>query len=176
MAGEDDLRARRVEGLPEGLHARVVAVVAEAEVGVVPVGQGAGGGMGGQIVLQPGLLWRASTTASRLGAVGVERHDVPAPQVIAVVALRGIAGGSEVTEVAAGPTGEVVMVARGRLGAALVAASRGAIAGGELAGRAGVVDVVAQGGDSAGQPVEQFRRRLVATGGTPRDIPRGQQR
>src|SRR5215208_2709144 len=72
MAGEDDLRARRLEGLPEGLHARVVAVAAEAKARMVPVGQGTFRRMGRQIVLQPGLLRRVSTTPARLGAVGVE--------------------------------------------------------------------------------------------------------
>ena len=102
---------------------------------------------------------------------------MPAAQLIAVVALRGLPGGrSEVAEVAAGPTGQVVVVARGRAGAALVAAPGRVIAVGELAGRAGVVDIVAEGGDGAGQPVEQLGGGLIATGGTPGDIPRGQQR
>src|SRR5215212_1369490 len=143
MAGEDELRACRIQRLPQRLHARVGAVVAEAEVGVVPVGQRAGGGMGGEIVLEPGLLRRAHTTATGLGAVGVEDHDVPGAQGVAVVALRGLpGGGSEIAKVAARATGEVVMVARGRLGAALVAAPAGGITAAELAGRAGVVDIV----------------------------------
>src|SRR5215212_3194028 len=110
---------------------------------MVPVGQRTGGGVRREILAKPLFLGRAGMTAAHLGAVGVEDHDVPGAQGVAVVALRGLpGGGSEIAKVAASPTGEVVMVARGRLGAALVAAPAGGITAAELAGRAGVVDIV----------------------------------
>jgi hypothetical protein len=91
MPGEDDLRVVVIQRLPQRLGERVIAVMAEAEAGVMPVGQGAARGMGGQVLAKLRLLRRTGATAPRLVAVGVEDHDVPAPQFIAVEALRGIA-------------------------------------------------------------------------------------
>src|SRR5215212_7384619 len=102
---------------------------------MVPVGQRTGGGVRREILAKPLFLGRAGMTAAHLGAVGVEDHDVPGAQGVAVVALRGLpGGGSEIAKVAARATGEVVVVASGRLGAALVAAPSRVVAVGELLG------------------------------------------
>src|SRR4051812_20779314 len=49
MSSQDNLRPRVIERLPQRLGVRVVGVFAKAEAGMVPVGQGTGGGMGSQI-------------------------------------------------------------------------------------------------------------------------------
>src|SRR4051812_31310814 len=99
-----------------------------AEEGVVPVGKRAARGARGQVGPEPLLLCRPGGAGTRLpdgagargGALGVDRNDVPArsgrqAQVIAVVALRALAGGPggvaravEVVEVAG--RGRLVLV------------------------------------------------------------------
>ena len=56
VAVEDDVGVRRVEGVPEGRHARAVADPSRAEARVVPVGEGALVGVSGEVALQPGDL------------------------------------------------------------------------------------------------------------------------
>src|SRR5215210_3116966 len=112
MPREDDLRAVVIQRLPQRLGRRVVVVFAETEAGMVPVGQGAGRGMGFEVLAQPRLLRRAGTTPPDLGAVGVEDHDVPGSQLIAVVALLGIPRRrTKVAEVAAGSACQILVVA-----------------------------------------------------------------
>src|SRR3970040_602296 len=80
---EDNICAVVVEGLVEGLDRRVVAVQSGAEQRVVPVGEGAGRGGGGQVQAQPLLLGRAGAASPYPSAVAVEDHDVPGAQVVA---------------------------------------------------------------------------------------------
>src|SRR5205085_4038086 len=70
-------------------------------------------------------------------------------------------GGAEVAEVARGPGGEVVVVARGRLGAGPRRPPRGVVAPGELGRRALLVGVVADRDDRPRLAGEERRRRLV---------------
>src|SRR5207248_1704200 len=59
------------------------------EQGMVPVGEDAGGGVGGQVVVEPvGLLLAIDSIA-----VAVEGHDVPGADVVAVPAVAGLTGG-----------------------------------------------------------------------------------
>src|SRR6476469_10180143 len=68
--------------------------------------------MGGQVSAQPLLLRRALLAAADVGALGVERDDVPCAQVIAVVPLVGVSRpGTEVGEVAPGFRRTVLVVA-----------------------------------------------------------------
>src|SRR5215208_6706688 len=118
---------------------------------MVPVGQGAGGGVRREILAQPLFLGRAGMTAAHLRTVGVEDHDMPGAQVVAVVTLRAISRRDvEVVKVAAGPAGQVIVVTNGRLGAALVSTPSRVVAVGELLGRAGVVDGIAERGHNPG--------------------------
>src|SRR5829696_7684871 len=126
MAGEDDLCSCPLQHLPQHPRRLVVVVFAEAEAGMVPVGQGAGGGMRGQIGAQPLLLGGALVTAAHLRAVGVEDHDVPTPQLVAVVALLGIPRRRpEVAEVVGRLRSQVLVVANSGAGAVLVPAPTG---------------------------------------------------
>src|SRR5215213_976342 len=112
MAGQDDLRSRRIKCLPEHPRRLVVVVFAETEAGMVPVGQGAFRRMGFEVLAQPLFLRRSGMTAARLRAVGVEDHDVPGAQVVAVVPLLGVPPRRiEVAEVASCPAGQILVIA-----------------------------------------------------------------
>src|SRR5689334_6285484 len=88
----------RIERLPEGQRHSVLTTGGKERM--MPVGQGAAGGMGGEIGTQPALLRRPRLTTD-FGAVTIEDDDMPGSQVVAVVALGGITGGgAEVAEVA----------------------------------------------------------------------------
>ena len=67
VAGQHDVRARVVQGLPERCS-RVAAVVPGAEARVVPVGERAGRWVGGEVRAQPALLAEPGRSR-RLGAV-----------------------------------------------------------------------------------------------------------
>src|SRR5438105_5399988 len=78
----------------------------------------------GEIGAQPLLLRRARG----LREVAAKGDDVPVAQVVAVVALRRIAGGrTEVAEIAGGPGRAVLAVGGGRPGARLVPAPGGGV-------------------------------------------------
>src|SRR5207247_11197983 len=84
-----------------------------------------GGGVGREVGLEPVLL----TRVDQRGDVAVEHHDVPIPQVVAVVELARIAGGGpEVLPVRGGPGAEPLHVPDGGSGAVLVLSPGGAIA------------------------------------------------
>src|SRR6266576_4709177 len=83
---------------------------------MMEVRQGAGVRMGGQVVREPSLLC-APGLAGDMTAVGIQRYQVPCADVVAVVALRRVAGGgTEIPEVparvppAVGAAGCVVLV------------------------------------------------------------------
>src|SRR5437870_6834167 len=72
--------------------------------------------MRGQVVREPDLLC-APGLAGNVAAVGIQRDQMPCAEVVAVIALRRIAGGrTEIPEVSAGvppavgPSGRVVFV------------------------------------------------------------------
>src|SRR6266571_5258530 len=70
---------------------------------MMPIGERARRGMGGEVRLQPLLLRGASLAATDLLAVRVKHDQMPGTDVIAVVALGGIADRrSKVAVVAAG--------------------------------------------------------------------------
>src|SRR5439155_13527929 len=83
---------------------------------MMEVRQRAGVRMRGQVVREPDLLC-APGLAGNMAAVGIQRDQMPCAEVVAVVALRRIAGGrTEIPEVstgvapAVGASGRVVLV------------------------------------------------------------------
>src|SRR5215210_2407065 len=112
------------------------------------VGQGAAPiGVGGEVPFEPPHLGGAGAAADlSLPAVAVEGDEVPAPQVVGVVALIGVSGGfPEVVEVRLGSFGVVLVVAWGGPRAVLEAAPGGVVALVEVLRRPVRVGVVAQG-------------------------------
>ena len=94
MTRKNQVRVGGIEVLPEWPQARVQGVALEnaaAKKRVVPVSQNACLGILRKIAPQPSFLGRASFTAAH-GlhiAIRVQHHDVPAAQVITVVAFAG---------------------------------------------------------------------------------------
>ena len=142
---------------------------------MVPVGERARRRVCREVGAQPLLLRRAGHAAARLGAVAVERDEVPGAQVVAVVARAGLAGGgAEVAEVARCARRVVVMVAGDRIRVERLRAPRRRVPRRVLERAAFGVGVVAQREDGVpGDGVEQRcrrrgagrRRRDVAGGG-----------
>ncbi len=96
-----DIGTGIIERLPERLRKGLIAVLSGAETRMVPVGEGAGGRMSGEIGTQPLLLRRARLAAAHRGALGVEYDNVPRTLVVGVVAFVRIAGsGTKVVIVA----------------------------------------------------------------------------
>src|SRR5581483_7069114 len=93
VAGEDDLGAGVVERGPERRHViRAAMLAARTEAGMMPVGERAAGWMGGQIGAEPTFLRRSRVAAADFVAVRIEGDDVPAAEVVTVVAGRRVAG------------------------------------------------------------------------------------
>src|SRR5215217_4637691 len=85
---QGDLGVSVVERLPERLHACRTAVVPGAVARMVPIRQRAVGRMRSKIGPEPALLCRAGAAAAgHLAAVRVERDQMPAADVEAVIAL-----------------------------------------------------------------------------------------
>ncbi len=141
-------------------------VVPEEKRGVMPVGEGAHGRVGGQVVAEPALLGAPGGAADDL-AVGVEHDDVPVAQVVAVPPERRFPGrGAELAEVPGGLGHAVFVVPECRVGTGLLATPGRVIAPGELRGRSRLIGVVAEGGDGGiGAGVEEGGGGLVAVGG-----------
>src|SRR6266700_567348 len=100
-----------------------------AEARHMPVGERAALGARGQIGLEPQLLGRAGGR----GDAGVQDHDVPGAEIVAVVALAALAGSAaEVVEVGGGARDPVFQVVVGGMRARFVAAPRGVVAVGEI--------------------------------------------
>ena len=146
MGRQHEVGAVLVQGVPEGSHLGAVAVGGVGdEPGVVPVGERALVPVSGEVGPEPAFLL-GPLGAAYLGAVGVEDGDVPAAGVVAVPALALRARGrAEVVEIAGGSGGEEFVVADGRAGAPFEAPPGRGVAGAELLGCAGVVDVVPEG-------------------------------
>src|SRR5207237_3574574 len=91
------------------------------ESGVMPHGQGAPPRVGREVGLEP-LLLGGSGPGGDVAVIAVQHHDVPGAQVVAVIALVGVAGGGpEIAEVAVARGARVVVtVARRGKGARLV--------------------------------------------------------
>src|SRR5688500_10431620 len=97
--------------------------------------QGAASLIGGKVLAKPLLLRQSSAAATRLCAVAVERNQVPAPNIEAVVTLVAIACGArdvsdsvEIIEIARCFGRAILMVAHGRPGDRLHASPRGVVA------------------------------------------------
>src|SRR5262249_40906748 len=117
VSGEDDVRPRGVEVLPEGCGDRIVPVETGREPRVVPVGERAPGPMRREAATKPPLLGRARPAASDRGAVGVQRDEMPRADVEGVVPLPGRTGRlPEVLEVAGRVRRPVLVVAGGGVG------------------------------------------------------------
>src|SRR5439155_8861960 len=143
---QDQVGPVLVGRVPERSHLGGAAVgVVGDEAGLVPVGQRALRGMGGEVGPQPLLLLRALAAADVV-AVGIEDDNVPGARVVAVPALPlRPGGGPEVVEVGGGAGREVLVVADRRAGPALETAPGRPVAAGELPGRPRLVGVVAEG-------------------------------
>src|SRR6266851_5507312 len=159
VAGDHDIRVGFVERLEERLNSEVVAVgAAGTEERFVPVGEGAGGGMRGEIGAQPFFLRRTGFAATVVLAPAVQHDDVPCSEVVAVVAGLWVAGsGAEIIEVRRGAGGTKFMVAGSRTRAGFRAAPRLVVAGEIFLAAAGV-GKIADGHDSAGDFVEELCR------------------
>src|SRR5439155_7356022 len=123
VPGENDVGTVIVQRLPQRLrYGRAQMRGPGAEPRDVPVGEGARRRVRREVGAEPLLLGRACAHVD----LGIQRHDVPAAEIVAVVALAGVAGGdAEVTEIARRPGLLVVMVARHRVSALAVAAPAG---------------------------------------------------
>src|SRR5207249_9103010 len=93
------------------LHRRSDAGPGGAEPWMVPVGEGAALDVRRELAAQPLFLRRAGAH----GDVAVQHHDVPGAEIVAVVALPGVARrAAEIREIAARARGQVVFVTRRR--------------------------------------------------------------
>src|SRR5690348_1511925 len=101
---------------PERVINWVVAVLAGAESRLMPVREDARRGMLAQVGREPPLFRGAGRTAADEVAFGVQRDEVPPPQVIAVVTPAWVAGGGpEVAVVAAGIAAQVLVITGNRM-------------------------------------------------------------
>ena len=170
----DDIGVRRVQIVDERPRARERRPAGAAPTGrgverMVVVGERALVRVGGEIGLQPCVLRRPAGG----GDVAVQHHHVPRAQLVAVVALAGFARGrAEVGEVPGGARGVVVVIARRRPGARLVAAPGRRVAAGELGAGPVGHHVVAQGEHRPGNRVQQLRGRLIVVVAALRDVAR----
>ena len=166
VAGEHELRAGVVQRLPQRLR-RGVGQGAGAEERVMHIGERATLRARGEIGAQPLFLRRARG----LRDVAVEGDDVPVAQVVAVVALRGIARRrAEIAEVPRRAGRAVLVVAGDRPGARLVPAPRGVVAVGVIGARPAGIGVVARQEHGAGDRVEQVCGEGVAVAGAVCDV------
>jgi hypothetical protein len=158
VPGQDQRGVRGIQIVPERFRVGIPSVrPAGAEERLVPVGQRASGGMRLQILLQPFFLRRAGAAAAGGPALGVEHHDVPRAQVVAVRAGLGIArGGAEIIEVGRSVAGIEIMIAGRWVRARFVTAPCRPVAILEFLRAAVGIDVVAYGEHRAGNFVEQL--------------------
>src|SRR5690606_3453026 len=169
VAGEREVDARLVSHPPELAQVAVAAVRPGAEAGMVPVRDGAGRGVRGEVGREPRELLGAGLDVD----LAVQRDDVPGAEVVAVVSLARLAGVlAEVLEVRRRARRAVVVVAGDRPRALAVPSPGRVVALRELLRRAARVRVVAEREDGAGDRVEQRGGRLVAVAAAPRDVAR----
>ena len=120
VAGEDQVDAGRGEVPPEGVERGVVPVHAGGEAGRVPEGDGAPGGMRGELLPQPVLLRGTDPATAHGAAVRVQRDGPPGAEVERRTRGRrcrlGAAGGDEVAVVPGRPGRVVLVIARRRVG------------------------------------------------------------
>ena len=120
----------------------------------MPVGQRASLGVGGEVGLQP-LPLRGIELGGNRGGTGVQHDDVPGTELVAVVALRRIAGHfSEIVEIRLRSSGIVLVVAEGREGAGAMAAPARLVTPGEVVGASGRIGVIAERHHGARNAVE----------------------
>ena len=125
---------------------------------MVQVSQCTALGAGREIGSQPLLLQRARCVRH----VAVQGDDVPIAEVVAIVALRWIAGRrAEVPEIAGGSGSAVLVVARNRPGPSFLPAPRRSVAVRVVGARTVGVRVVAGDEHRAGDGVEQVRREGI---------------
>src|SRR5438132_1486178 len=124
-----------------------------------------------------GVMHLAVRQRTAVEGVAVEHHDVPGPQVVAVVELPRIArGGAEVLDVGGVARAPAFHVPDGGPGAGLVPPPRGVVAVDEVGdGRAAAQDVVADGEYLARNGIEDGRGRLIVSTVAARDIARPHQ-
>ena len=172
---EDQLRAGRLERIPQRPDRGIVAVVAGREEGLVPHGRDTGARVGREVCTQPGHLFGAGATA-HLGAVGVEVVHAPGSQVLRVPALARRAGPrAEVGEVGGRAGTVVVVVAGDGRGPQTPPAPRRSVAVAELGRRPVRVGDVARRKHPARDAVEQVRRAVVTGAAAGGDVARAHQ-
>src|SRR5688572_4374228 len=89
VAGEDDVRAPGGKRAPEWCDCRVGAVKTGAEARVVHVGDRAAARVGGEVAGEPALLRRARGASACGPAIRVDDDDMPAAELVGVVAPAG---------------------------------------------------------------------------------------
>ncbi len=143
---------------------------------MVPVGHGATGGIRGKVGTQPLQLGRILAASTDFRTTAVDDDDVPCTTVVAVIALTGCASiRTKVAEVGGTASGQILMVAGCRARARLEASPTGVVAIGVLGGGAGVVDVIAEGKDRAGDFVDEVGGGLIVRAATGCDVTRANQ-
>lgn len=135
---------------------------AGAEQGFVPVGQGAGGGMSGEVRFEPLALAGGSFASAHVIAFAVQHDDVPGTQVVAVETVSGWAGrGAEILEIKEVTDG-VEFVIAGSGPSARLGAAPGSVVAGEIFLRAVGIRQVAYSHDGARDLIEEFGGGLGA--------------
>ena len=179
VAADDELGARVVEDLPEGVHVEDRPMdVARAEEWCVEDDGRTACGVLGEILLEPVDLRRVrQAAADEEIALRVEGDDVPRAEVVAVIALRRIAGRAvPVAEVPGGARRAVFVAADCRLCPRLMAAPCGVVALIKLRRGAVLVSKVSGRHHGARQAVEERSRGRVAGGVAPGDVAGHQER
>ena len=160
VAVHHDLRAVRVQGVPQRLIPRVTGDVdAGDEPGLVPIGERAAPAVEREVAAQPlhlGRAWRDVELA-------VDGDDVPIAEVVAVITFGGIARGrAEVAEIPGGRAIAVFMVAGHRPGPRFVPSPRRVVVVRVFGGGTHLVGVVAQREHGARDAVQQIRGERVS--------------
>ena len=164
VAGDHDVGVGFVESLEKRLNGEIVAVGATGtEERLVPVGEGAGGGMGREIGAQPFFLRRSGFAAADILTFAVEHDDVPGSEFVAVVTGLLVARScSEIVEIGCRTSGMKLMIARGRPRAGFYA-TPGLVVADEILFRAIGIGQVADSHDGAGELDKQFCRGFGAS-------------
>src|ERR1700723_822787 len=157
-----DCYPRRVQVVPEGLDLWIIPVFrTRTKQRLVPIRQGADGGMLPQIRGQPLFFDGARLAPANFLALAIEHEDVPSTQFVAVEAFFRIArDGPEIIEIWSRSTGMKFVVADGWSSPRFVSPPGGIVALGELLGGAFLIGIVARRENRARNRLQELRSRL----------------
>ena len=157
MPVDDESGSVVVQQAPDRLHMGIVPVFPRTEHGMVPVGHRALGAADREVGLKPLVLRRSGAGRH----VAIERHDVPGPDIVAVVPkTRETCDRAEVGIVGEGRRRVVLVIARRGARARLVASPRQIVAVTVLLRGAVFVRVVAGREDHSVDRIQQSHRLL----------------